>query len=195
MTPLSLTQVSDEVAELGIVTTYGEATSLEFGHITAWGRMAPMPVLIHLASGTLILDEAGTFDSSKAESYRLRAAATEALSWHLLGWQSVADACQDFADLLHDIPEVESVVSSLDEGVIHVWTYLDAGPFETSTRYRIYDAEEQILNRYPDTEIEFHLTNLAEYSSEMHEGLRKGDSLIYERRPNATEGSTPRPGN
>lgn len=195
MTPLSLIQISDEAAELGIVTTYGEATSLEFGHIAAWGGMAAMPVVIRLPSPTLILNGAGTFDLSKAAMSWDHAAIMEHLRWNIHVELSVAEAHQEFADLIHDIPEVESVVSSLDESVIHVWTYLDAGPFETSTRHRIYDAEEYILNLYPDTEIEFHLTNLAEYPSEMHEGLRMGDSVLYERRPNAIEGSAPRPGN
>lgn len=185
MVVLSFRQMPYESAEPRIVTDAAEATSQEFDHLVVWHRATP--TITHIPAGTVIFSEAGTFDPSKLKWPQFLVQATAALSWHVQGQVSVADACDDFADLLHDVVEVETVVSFEDEGVVHIWTYLDAGPFETAIRYRIYDAADEILNRYPQVEIDFHLINLTEYPTELWEGLRQPGTVVYERDSHASQ--------
>lgn len=157
-----------------LVTLSEEGTSLLFGHlleqdISLWRAHLPGLGAIH--------DDATRFE----QLLQRWSEATGRLTWHLQEELSVKAACSEFASLLKDVPEVQSIVCSFDGPVTIVWTYLDGKPFDAATRYRIYEAEQQILRHHPGAEIDFQLVNLAEYSAELRSGLRASGSVFYER--------------
>lgn len=76
-----------------------------------------------------------------------------------------------FRELISAIPEVESAYVEQKDDSIRIVTLIDQAPFESAPRYKVYEAEQEILHRFPGTLFDFELINLSEYPSEQRDQI------------------------
>ena len=74
---------------------------------------------------------------------------------------------EDFIRLVEGIPKVWAVYVRSDNPVVHIWTYVDSNDWKD--RSPVYNAEWEMLNRYPKTPFDFNV-ELAAAGSEDFEG-------------------------
>jgi len=74
---------------------------------------------------------------------------------------------EEFVRLVEDIPKVWAVYVRFDSAVVHIWTYVDSTNWRD--RSPVYEAEWEMLNRYPKTPFDFNV-ELAAAGSEDFEG-------------------------
>jgi hypothetical protein len=74
---------------------------------------------------------------------------------------------EDFVGLVEGIPRVWAVYIRSDSPVVHVWTFVDSTDWRD--RSPVFDAEWEMLNRYPETPFDFNV-ELAPAGSEDFEG-------------------------
>jgi len=87
----------------------------------------------------------------------------------------------DFARRVRSIAEVSGVRSRLSEGIAYVTVLLDKKPWDTEPRYRVYEAEAEIIGKYQTAEIDFRLINLAEYPEDQRPYLIPAADVVYSR--------------
>ena len=73
----------------------------------------------------------------------------------------------DFVKLVEGIPKVWAVYMRSDSPVVHVWTFVDSTDWRD--RSPVFDAEWEMLSRYPKTPFDFNV-ELAPAGSEDFEG-------------------------
>ena len=61
----------------------------------------------------------------------------------------------EFGDLLSALPEVEAVLANYDHGVMQAWTVVNELP--DATERRIYVLEGELMDRFPDMGLDFHI--------------------------------------
>jgi hypothetical protein len=74
---------------------------------------------------------------------------------------------EDFVKLVKGIPNVWAVYVRSDNPVVHIWTFVDSTDWRD--RSPVFDAEWEMLNRYPKTPFDFNV-ELAPAGSEDFEG-------------------------
>jgi len=74
---------------------------------------------------------------------------------------------EDFVGLVEGIPRVWAVYIRCDSPVVHVWTFVDSADWRD--RSPVFDAEWEMLSRYPKTPFDFNV-ELAPAGSEDFEG-------------------------
>ena len=74
---------------------------------------------------------------------------------------------EDFVRLVADKPKVWAVYVRADDPVVHVWTFVDSTDWRD--RSPVYEAEWEMLIRYPRTPFDFNV-ELAQAGSEHFEG-------------------------
>ena len=74
---------------------------------------------------------------------------------------------EDFVRLVEGIPKVWAVYVRSDNPIVHIWTYVDSTNWRD--RSPVYNAEWDMLNRYPKTPFDFNV-ELAATGSEQFEG-------------------------
>ena len=74
---------------------------------------------------------------------------------------------EDFVRLVEGIPKVWAVYVRADSPVVHIWTFVDSTDWRD--RSPVYEAEWEMLNRYPQTAFDFNV-ELAPAGSEEFEG-------------------------
>jgi len=52
-----------------------------------------------------------------------------------------------------------------DDSYSSIWTLLDRDPGNRETKRRIYAIEAEVLDSFPDAQVDFKVINLAEYSA------------------------------
>jgi len=62
---------------------------------------------------------------------------------------------EDFVKLVEGIPKVWAVYVRSDNPVVHIWTYVDSTDWRD--RSPVYNAEWEMLNRYPKTPFDFNV--------------------------------------
>lgn len=85
-----------------------------------------------------------------------------------------------FGQRMASIQEVRTVGFASSSQGIHIWTVLDEAPGDRDLRNRIYDAEAETLDEFPDARVDFTLINLAEYPGPDTFHLPRFE-LIYQR--------------
>jgi hypothetical protein len=60
-----------------------------------------------------------------------------------------------FADLTSQIPEVEAVLGTLDDGAFSLWSVTDEASMEVEDR--IYEMEGKLMDMFPSEGFDFHL--------------------------------------
>ena len=73
----------------------------------------------------------------------------------------------DFVKLVEGIPKVWAVYVRSDSPVVHIWTFVDSTDWRD--RSPVYEAEWEMLTRYPETPFDFNV-ELAPAGSEKFEG-------------------------
>lgn len=109
----------------------------------------------------------------------ISAEASRKVQWRLRGDAELAST--QFVSLVKAIPAVRAVHLSFEGELAHIWTYLDARPFDTEVRYKIYEAEEEIIGQFSETDIDFHLVNLSEYPAEAQAIYQLEGDPVYQR--------------
>jgi len=74
---------------------------------------------------------------------------------------------EDYVGLVEGIPKVWAVYIRSDSPVVHVWTFVDSADWRD--RSPVFDAEWEMLSRYPKTPFDFNV-ELAPAGSEDFEG-------------------------
>lgn len=74
---------------------------------------------------------------------------------------------EEFVRLVEGIPKVWAVYIRSDSPVVHVWTFVDSADWRD--RSPVFDAEWEMLSRYPKTPFDFNV-ELAPAGSEDFEG-------------------------
>jgi hypothetical protein len=83
---------------------------------------------------------------------------------------------EDFVRLVERIPKVWAVYLRSDYPIVHVWTYVDSSNWRD--RSPVYNAEWDMLNRYPKTPFDFNVA-LAAAGSEDFEG--ENTAFVFKR--------------
>jgi hypothetical protein len=102
-------------------------------------------------------------DEMLEEIYRLREQLTKAIF-------------QDFVRLVEGIPKVWAVYVRCDNPIVHIWTYVDSTDWKD--RSPVYNAEWEMLKRYPKTPFDFNV-ELAAAGSEDFEG--ENTAFVFKR--------------
>jgi hypothetical protein len=74
---------------------------------------------------------------------------------------------EEFVRLVEGIPKVWAVYIRSDSPVVHVWTFVDSTDWRD--RSPVFDAEWEMLSRYPETPFDFNV-ELSPAGSENFEG-------------------------
>ncbi len=61
----------------------------------------------------------------------------------------------EFGDLVSALPEVEAVLANYEHGVMQTWTVVNELPDITESR--IYALEGELMDRFPDAGLDFHI--------------------------------------
>lgn len=83
---------------------------------------------------------------------------------------------EDYVRLVGAIPKVWAVYVRSASPVVHVWTFVDSTDWRD--RSPVFDAEWEMLNRYPETPFDFNV-ELAPAGSENFEGEKT--ALVFKR--------------
>jgi len=83
---------------------------------------------------------------------------------------------EEFVRLIEGIPKVWAVYIRSDSPVVHVWTFVDSSDWRD--RSPVFDAEWEMLSRYPKTPFDFNV-ELAPAGSEDFEGEKT--ALVFKR--------------
>jgi hypothetical protein len=83
---------------------------------------------------------------------------------------------EEFVRLVEGIPKVWAVYIRSDSPVVHVWTFVDSADWRD--RSPVFDAEWEMLSRYPKTPFDFNV-ELAPAGSEDFEGEKT--ALVFKR--------------
>jgi hypothetical protein len=86
--------------------------------------------------------------------------------------------CQAFVTAVRRLPQSRLVATRADGDELHVWTVIEAAPFERTPRDEVFRAEIEALGGSPEVLVDFHLANVAEHGSSSPRDLVPSDAHV-----------------
>ena len=94
---------------------------------------------------------------------------------------SLAKFCQGYVGLVSQVPEVSKVLLVHDGDIPCLITLIEDAPFSREARYRVYEAQGQMMENVQELLVDFRVINVSELDVSLSMVIPPTSMVLFER--------------